>query len=61
MSLRMRSAVKAQKSALALCDRLDRHFESLRLEQFHSQELGLKFKGAIDTFSNEVHSSIRVY
>ena len=54
----MRSIAKAQKSALALCDRLDRYFEPLRLERFQSQELGLKFSGAIDVSSNEVHSSI---
>ena len=58
VSLHTRSIVKAQKSALALCDRLDRYFESLRLERFHSQELGLKFSGAIDVAPNEVHSSI---
>ena len=45
VSLDTRSIVKAQKSALALCDRLDRYFESLRVERFHSQELGLKFNG----------------
>ena len=50
--------MKAQKAALALCDRLDRYFESLRLERFHSQELGLKFSRAIDASPNEVHSSI---
>ena len=58
VSLHTRSIAKAQKSALALCDRLDRYFESLRLERFQSQELGLKFSGAIDVSSNEVHSSI---
>ena len=59
VSLHTRSIAKAQKSALALCDRLDRYFESLRLERFHSQELGLKFSGAIDASPNKVHSSIR--
>ena len=58
VSLHTRSIAKAQKSALALCDRLDRYFESLRSERFQSQELGLKFSGAIDVSSNEVHSSI---
>ena len=58
VSLHTRSIVKAQKSALALCDRLDRYFESLRLERFHSQELGLKFSGVIDASPNEVPSSI---
>ncbi len=58
VSLRTRSIVKAQKSALALCDRLDRYFESLRLDRFHSHELGLKFSGVIDASPNGVHSSI---
>ena len=58
VSLHTRSIVKAQKSASALCDRLDRYFESLRLERFHSQEIGLKFSGVIDASPNEVHSSI---
>ena len=58
VSLHTRSIMKAQKSALALCDRLDRYFESLRLERFHSQELGLKFKGVIDASSIEVHPSV---
>ena len=58
VSLHTRSIVKAQKSALALCDRLDRYFESLRLERFHSQELGLKFSCANDALPNEAHSSI---
>ena len=58
VSFHTRSIAKAQKSALALCDRLDRYFESLHLERFQSQELGLKFSGAIDVSSNEVHSSI---
>ena len=58
VSVHTRSIVKAQKSALALCDRLDRYFESLRLERFQSQELGLKFSSAIDASPYEVHSSI---
>ena len=45
VSLHTRSIAKAEKSALALCDRLDRYFESLRFERFQSQELGLKFSG----------------
>ena len=43
VSLHTRSITRAQKSASALSDRLDRYFETLRLERFHSQELGLKF------------------
>ena len=58
VSLHTRSEVKAQKAAFALSDRLERYFESLRLERFHSQELGLKFSSAVDASPNEVHSSI---
>ena len=58
VSLHTSLIVKAQNSALALCDRLDRYFESLRLERCHSQELGLKFSRAIDTSPNEVYSGI---
>ena len=43
VSLHTRSVARAQWSAMALSDRLERYFESLRLERFHSQELGLKF------------------
>ena len=41
-------------AASALSDRLERYFESLRLERFHSQELGLKFGGVIDASPNTV-------
>jgi hypothetical protein len=58
VSLHTRSEVRAQKAAFTLSDRLERYFESLRLERFHSQELGLKFGGVIDASPNEVHSSI---
>ena len=37
---------------------MDRYFESLRLERFHSGELGLKFSGVIDVSSYEVHLSV---
>ena len=41
MSLHTRSEVRAQKAASALSDRLERYFESLRLERFHSLLLPL--------------------
>ena len=41
ISLRTRSQDKALRSAATLSDRLERHWESLRLELFHSRELGL--------------------
>ena len=58
ISLRSRSFNKAEKSAEALSDRLERYWDGLRLEVFHTKELGLKFSGAIDASPNEVHSSI---
>lgn len=41
ISLRTRSQVKAEKSAEALSDRLERYWDGLRLEIFHTTELGL--------------------
>jgi integrase len=58
VSLHTRSITRAQKSASALSDRLDRYFESLRLERFHSQELGLKFDANVVTVSDEPEVTI---
>ena len=58
VSLHTRSIIRAQKSASALSDRLDRYFESLRLERFHSQELGLKFDTNMVTDSDEPEVTI---
>ena len=58
VSLHTRSEVKAQKAASALSDRLERYFESLRLERFHSQELGLKFGGFPDAPLDSVDTNI---
>ena len=41
ISLRTRSQAKAEKSAEALSDRLERYWDGLRLEMFHTKELGL--------------------
>ena len=41
VSLRTKSEVKAAKSAAALSDRLERYWDSLRMEQIHLKELGL--------------------
>ena len=41
ISLRTRSQDKALRSAATLSDRLERHWENLTLELFHSRELGL--------------------
>src|SRR5210317_2279599 len=58
VSLHTRSAVKAQKAASGLSDRLERYFESLRLERFHSQELSLKFGGVPDAPLDSVDTNI---
>jgi len=58
VSLHTRSITRAQKSASALSDRLDRYFDSLRLERFHSQELGLKFDTNMVTDSDEPEVTI---
>ena len=58
VSLHTRSIIRAQKLASALSDRLDRYFESLRLERFHSQELGLKFDTNMVTDSDEPEVTI---
>ena len=42
ISLRTRSQAKAEKSAEALSDRLERYWDGLRLEIFRTTELGLK-------------------
>ena len=41
ISLRTRSFNKAEKSAEALSDRLERYWDGLRLEVFRKKELGL--------------------
>ena len=41
ISLRTKSEVKAARSAAALSDRLERYWDSLRMEMIYSKELGL--------------------
>ena len=41
ISLRTKSEAKAAKSAAALSDRLERYWDSLRMEMIYSRELGL--------------------
>ena len=49
ISLRTKSKDKALRSATTLSDRLERYWESLRLELFHSRELGLSLISPFDT------------
>ena len=41
VSLRTKSEAKAAKSAAALSDRLERYWDSLRMEMIYSRELGV--------------------
>ena len=44
VSLRTKSEAKAAKSAAALSDRLERYWDSLRMEMIYSKELGLNME-----------------
>ena len=41
VSLRTTSEAKAAKSAVAMCDRLERYWDSLRMEMIYSRKLGV--------------------
>ena len=45
VSLRTKSEPRARKSAAALSDRLERYWDSLRMEMIYSRELGLSVIG----------------
>ena len=45
VSLRTKSKTRAGKSATALSDRLERYWDSLRMEMIYSRELGLSVIG----------------
>jgi hypothetical protein len=45
VSLRTKSEIRARKSAAALSDRLERYWDSLRMEMIYSRELGLSVIG----------------
>jgi len=44
VSLRTKSKLKAAQSAASLSDRLERYWDSLRMEMIYSRELGLSIK-----------------
>ena len=46
VSLKTKSADKARSLSMTLSDRLERYWDSLRLEQIHSRELGLSLINA---------------
>ena len=59
ISLRTRSQVKAEKSAEALSDRLERYWDGLRLEIFHTRELGLSLVSSPSVFGASRSVSIK--
>ena len=57
VSLRTKSEAKAAKSAAALSDRLERYWDSLRMEMIYSRELGLRVvQDATTTISSKSFS-----
>ena len=59
VSLHTRSLPKAQRSAAALSDRLERYWDSIRLEIFHTRELGLSVVREVETSNSHVSVSIK--
>ena len=59
VSLRTKSESKAARSAAALSDRLERYRDSIRLEVFHTRELGLSLVQEIEADRSSASVSIR--
>ena len=59
VSLHTRSLRKAQRSAAALSDRLERYWDSIRLEVFHTRELGLSLVQEVEADRSSVSVSIQ--
>jgi integrase len=59
VSLHTRSLPKAQRSAAALSDRLERYEDSIRLEVFHTRELGLSLVQQVEADRSGVSVSIQ--
>ena len=57
VSLKTKSADKARSLSMTLSDRLERYWDSLRLEQIHSRELGLSLINA-DLRPNDKKTSL---
>ena len=58
VSLRTKSEVKAAKSAAALSDRLERYWDSLRMEMIYSRELGISVVSDKVSNTNETELSL---
>ena len=59
VSLHTKSLPKAQRSAAALSDRLERYWDSIRLEVFHTRELGLSLVQEVEA-DRSVGASVSV-
>ena len=59
VSLHTRSLPKAQRSAATLADRLERYWDSIRLEVFHTRELGLSLVQEVEADRSGVSVSIQ--
>ena len=59
VSLHTRSLPKAQRSAAALSDRLERYWDSIRLEVFHTRELGLSLVQEVEADRSGLSVSIQ--
>ena len=59
VSLHTRSLPKAQRSAAALADRLERYWDSIRLEVFHTKEPGLSLVQEVEADRSSVSVSIQ--
>ena len=58
VSLRTKSEAKAAKSAAALSDRLERYWDSLRMEMIYSRELGISVVSDKGSNTNETELSL---
>ncbi len=58
VSLHTRSLPKAQRSADALSERLERYWDSIRLEILHTKEFGLSVVREVETSNSDVSVSI---
>jgi len=61
MSLRTKSESKAAKSAAALSDRLERYWDSLRMEMIYSRELGLRVAQDAKTIIISIAEALALY
>ena len=59
VSLHTRSLPKTQRCAGALSDRLERYWDSIRLEIFHTRELGLAVVREVEAERGHVSVSIQ--